>query len=617
MRWAGRKVGPFALSGADLYRWPMPRLPDPPDIAWDDHGRLWDRRYGDIYFSREDGLAETRLTFLEGCGLPGAWAGRAGFAICELGFGTGLNFLATLDLWRRTRPAGAILDFHTIEAHLLNHDDAARALAAFPELTDLAARLLSAWPVRCHAGQTIWFADLGVRLVVHQGDAAAVLADLRGRFDAFFLDGFAPARNTAMWSQTVFDALARLAAPDAKAATFSVAATVREGLAAAGFSVARAPGFGRKKHRLIAQRSGDADPITPPRTVAIIGGGIAGAAAADAFMRRGCAVTIHDAGPSLAGGASGNPAGLISLRLDRGPAGPLWLGAYLAAVARYRGLGAEVFVQTGLAQNPRSAAEATAFADLTDDPALPADWLAVQGGGFLLPQAGVLNPVAAIAKLSAGAEIRCGAAVDDPRQLTADAVVIAAGPGLSGFGLSGVVDLQLSRGQIDWVGAPQSQPAVSDGGYVARAFGLGVYGATFAPAAGVAQAVNAADSAANWQVLQRLAPELANAAHLGARASVRAATPDRLPLCGECPDPDEWAKTPAHAWADAPMPRRRRLYLLGGFGARGLTLAPMLADDLAALVCGAPPLLGQTFADQIDPARFLRRALRRRKPDLG
>jgi tRNA U34 5-methylaminomethyl-2-thiouridine-forming methyltransferase MnmC len=237
----------FGLRHGDIT--PMPRLPDPPDIAWDDQGRLWDRRYGDIFFSRDDGLAETRLTFLDGCGLPQAWAGRDRFAICELGFGTGLNALAAIQAWRAARPPGAILHFHSIEAHLLDRADAARALSAFPELADLAAVLLAQWPVRCRAPQALWFGPYRVCVTIHQGEAEAILASLDARFDAWFLDGFAPARNGAMWTSSVFAQIARLSAPGARAATFSSAAAVRDGLAGAGFAVTRLAGYGRKRHR--------------------------------------------------------------------------------------------------------------------------------------------------------------------------------------------------------------------------------------------------------------------------------------------------------------------------------------------------------------------------------
>ncbi|MFZ4071449.1 MAG: tRNA (5-methylaminomethyl-2-thiouridine)(34)-methyltransferase MnmD [Caulobacterales bacterium] len=590
----------------------MPRLPDPPDIDWDDQGRLWDRRYGDIYFSRDDGLAETRLTFLDGCGLPQAWAGRARFAIGELGFGTGLNVLATMQAWRATRPPGGVLSLHSIEAHLLDRADAARALGAFPELADHAAELLAKWPVRCRAPQTLWFERDRVCLTIHQGDAEAVLASLEARFDAWFLDGFAPARNGAMWTSSVFAHLARLSAPGARAATFSSAAAVRDGLAGAGFAVARLAGYGRKRHRLIAQFPGVAAAPAPPRRVAVIGAGIAGAGVTDALIRRGVAVCVYDRAPRIADAASGNPAGLVSLRLDRGPLGPFFLAAYLAAVVRYRALGGGVFASCGLRQ---LALPAPALADFRADPPLPPDWFRPDTDGVVLSHAGVLNPPAAIAAMLAGADLRLGAAID-PSAIDADAVVIAAGAGLAGFGASAFAPIALSRGQIDWVAGGRHRQALSDGGYVAPFAGGAVYGATFAPSApGVEPVVTPQDSAANRNVLVRLAADLADQPVAGARAGVRATLPDRLPLCGLCPDTDKWAGVHPQDWAGAAMARRAGLYLLGGFGARGLTFSPLLGEALAAEMCGEPSPLAQGWRAALDPARFLRRALRRHKPD--
>src|SRR5471032_533069 len=116
------------------------------DIDWDAAGTPRSRRFDDIYFSREGGLAESRTVFLEGCGLPDAWRGRSRFVVGELGFGTGLNILALLDLWRRARDPGARLHVFSVEAYPAPADGCRRALALWPELADLAGTLISAWP---------------------------------------------------------------------------------------------------------------------------------------------------------------------------------------------------------------------------------------------------------------------------------------------------------------------------------------------------------------------------------------------------------------------------------------------------------------------------------------
>ena len=225
-------------------------------LAWSNDGQPRSWLYGDVYFSAEDGLAEARAVFLAGCGLPEAWAGRRHFVVGELGFGTGLNIAALIDLWRRTRPPQGRLHIFSIEAHPITADDARRALGHWPELAALTQRLTSAWPGRALGPHRVEFADLGVILDVAVGEVAEALSAWQGRADAWFLDGFAPARNPAMWSDEVLALVAARSAPGASAATFTVAGQVRRGLAAAGFEVARAPGFGRKRERLTARLPG-------------------------------------------------------------------------------------------------------------------------------------------------------------------------------------------------------------------------------------------------------------------------------------------------------------------------------------------------------------------------
>ncbi|MEJ0059824.1 MAG: MnmC family methyltransferase [Terricaulis sp.] len=142
--------------------------------------------------------------------------------------------------------------------------------------------LLAQWPVRAYA---LWFPDDGVALTLLHGEAEACLENLVGTFDAFFLDGFSPARNAAMWSDAVFAHIARLAAPRARVATFTVAGSVRRGLDAAGFDAEKKPGFASKRERLEGVLRDDARskhfPLYPyaassPRRVAVIGAGVAG-----------------------------------------------------------------------------------------------------------------------------------------------------------------------------------------------------------------------------------------------------------------------------------------------------------------------------------------------------
>ena len=208
-------------------------------LTWSDDGQPRSRRYDDVYFSAEDGLAEARAVFLDGCGLPQAWTGRDRFVVGELGFGTGLNVVALIELWAHRRPHEARLQIFSVEAHPLSANEARRALAHWPEFADLAARLTDRWPGRARGPHRVELPELGVVLDVSVGEAAEALAAWSGRADAWFLDGFAPARNPAMWCDEVLALVAARSAPGAAAATFTVADQVRRGLAAASPAPAR------------------------------------------------------------------------------------------------------------------------------------------------------------------------------------------------------------------------------------------------------------------------------------------------------------------------------------------------------------------------------------------
>lgn len=209
-------------------------MTDHPRLEWRD-GVPVATRYGDPYYALPqaagDGLAEARHVYLAGNDLPGRL--RAGFAVAELGFGTGLNALA---LCAATRVSVTMTSF---EAHPMARDDIARALAPFAGLATEA--LLDQWP-----GPEIALPGVALRIV--EGDARATVPDWAGRADAWFLDGFAPARNPEMWEAGLLSAVAARTAPGGTFATFTAAGAVRRDLDAAGFDVARVAGFGAKRH---------------------------------------------------------------------------------------------------------------------------------------------------------------------------------------------------------------------------------------------------------------------------------------------------------------------------------------------------------------------------------
>lgn len=222
-------------------------------LEWRDEKIPVSTRFDDPYFSLDNGLNETRHVFLAGNGLPDRFAqsrqGGQGFHVAELGFGTGLNLLATWQAWEasgQTTP----LRFTSFEAFPMSADEMARALTAFPEVAAYADRLVAAW------AQDPRLTTLdGIEARVILGDARDTLAAQDWRADAWFLDGFSPAKNPELWDADLIQAVGDHTAPEGTAATYTAAGFVRRNLEAAGFDVSRVSGFGRKRHMTVARKT--------------------------------------------------------------------------------------------------------------------------------------------------------------------------------------------------------------------------------------------------------------------------------------------------------------------------------------------------------------------------
>lgn len=296
----------------------------PAHVQFDDPahgGTAFAPAFGDVYHSKAGAWAQAQHVFLAGNGLPQRWARRQTFTVLETGFGLGNNFLATWLAWREDPRRPARLIFISVEKHPLRAQDLQRALAFCPQ-PELAQALLSQWPPATHDLHCLDFDGGAVRLLLALGDVSTWLPELTGPVDAFFLDGFAPARNSQMWAPHVLAACGRLAAADATAATWSVARPVRDGLAAAGFIVERVPGFAGKAMMCRARRremrhthkaQAPVGRLAAPscRTALVIGAGLAGASVARALAASGVKVTVLEEDPYPAGKTSGNPAGLF------------------------------------------------------------------------------------------------------------------------------------------------------------------------------------------------------------------------------------------------------------------------------------------------------------------
>ena len=308
------------------------------EVAWAESGDPLSRQFHDVYYSVDNGLEESRYVFLQGNDLPHRCLahGQPRFCVAETGFGTGLNFLLTWQAWRELPAGTPSLHYLSFEKYPLSAVDLAKALAAWPGLAPLAAELLDHYPGLLPGQHRIVLDGGRVLLDLWWEDVSQALPDLAGRderlVDAWYLDGFAPARNESMWSSQLLHNVARLSRPLATFATFTAAGHVRRKLAEAGFDVSKAPGYGRKREclrgTLAATVAADSTgPVTPwdlphgplparPERVLVVGAGLAGCTLAAAVAARGIDVTVVDRA-ALAGAGSGNDQGILYTRLSR------------------------------------------------------------------------------------------------------------------------------------------------------------------------------------------------------------------------------------------------------------------------------------------------------------
>ncbi|NVK36747.1 MAG: bifunctional tRNA (5-methylaminomethyl-2-thiouridine)(34)-methyltransferase MnmD/FAD-dependent 5-carboxymethylaminomethyl-2-thiouridine(34) oxidoreductase MnmC [Gammaproteobacteria bacterium] len=323
-------------------------------IQWQ-NGSPVSTQFDDVYFSKASGIDETRYVFLEHNQLPQRWVDHpaAQFTIAETGFGTGLNFLCAWESWLKHSQAGQTLNFVSVEKFPLDKTSLQLALDQWPKLKTLSDALVSVYPSlvagwHCIPLPIINESSGQVILHLYLGDIHEWLDEYQGKVDAWFLDGFAPAKNPEMWSPHLFESMGKLSTSNTTVATFTAAGLVRRGLQGVGFATQKVKGFGRKREMLCAeyqQIQGPCQPqwlsgnpwFLPPnfnskqRHAVIIGAGIAGCSTAYALAKRGWKVTLMDKHQTFANGASGNAQGVLYAKLasKMNPQSEFYLSGYL------------------------------------------------------------------------------------------------------------------------------------------------------------------------------------------------------------------------------------------------------------------------------------------------
>lgn len=600
----------------------------PAEPAFDPNGTPWSPAYGDVYHSAGGAPEQARHVFLAGNELPDRWRHRRRFVIFETGFGIGANFLTAWQAWRDDPSACRELHFVSVEKHPFRRRDLHDLLARWPPFARLAEELVAVWPP-LQPGIHRLHLDTGrVHLTLGFGEAASLLPRMECGADAVFLDGFAPDRNPDLWSEAVCHGLARQCAPGATLATWTVAGPVREHLRRAGFAVEKRPGFGGKREMLVGRLAKNVAPWIPqPDAVTVIGSGIAGCAISERLAARGISVTLLESGTGPAGGASGNHAGVFRPLpdLDDSRLARTLRACFLYGARRLEALPGLRAGRTGVVHLGRDArhvamqrrvAEAQGedgflrFVEREEATDL-VGW-PVEAGGWHFPGGAWIHPPSACRALLAKSGEQLAARFSQPvsgiaaspagwRLQDADGrllqqashVVLANGTQAPALVPDTFLPIRIGRGLVSHLpdelapgraGLPRL--VVTRSGYVTPPVdGIRCAGATMA-ADDADPVPRTDDHRENLLRLDAILPGFAagvDPVSLPGRVGFRPMSPDRLPLVGEL---------------------RPGLWVLGGFGARGLVWSQLCAELLASRIAGDPLPLETDLVHALRPARF-------------
>lgn len=651
----------------------------PANLEFNAEGTPVSRDFDDVYFSNDNGLEETRYVFLDGNHLGTRFPEhpRRLFVVAESGFGTGLNFLTlwqAFDCFRAAYPEATLqrLHFISFEKFPLTAHDLRLAHQRWPELAHWAEQLQTQWPPAIGGCHRLILDDGRVTLDLWLGDINDLTDKLddsmNQKVDAWFLDGFAPAKNPDMWSPHLFSAMARLARPGATLATFTSAGFVRRGLQEAGFTMRKTKGFGRKRDMLVGVMEQDlAIPAQAPwfarrastsREVAIVGGGIASALLSLALLHRGWQVTLYCADEAPATGASGNRQGaLYPLLSAHDPAlFQFFPAAFTFARRLYDSLpvafdhdwcgvtqlGWDEKSQQKITQMlslglPEDIAHAVTAQQVTETTGVDTGCGGIQYplGGWLCPAE--LTSAAIALGQSRGLTVYYAHKVQslsrtahwklrfaDGKEAQHASVVLANGHHITQFTQTASLPVYPVGGQVSHIPtAPQlsklRQVLCYDGYLTPQnpSNGHHCIGASYHRGETDMQ-YSEADQQQNRQRLVDCFPDASWAKEVDvsegqARCGVRCATRDHLPMAGNVPDYDATLEV-YQDLADSKetavsAPVHPELFMLGGLGSRGLCSAPLLAEALAAQMSDEPVPLDRVTLAGLNPNRLWVRKL--------
>ncbi|WP_434800745.1 FAD-dependent 5-carboxymethylaminomethyl-2-thiouridine(34) oxidoreductase MnmC [Acinetobacter johnsonii] len=606
------------------------------------------KQFGDVYFSKDNGLLETRHVFLNGNDLPERLSNLQPFeyfSVGETGFGTGLNILALWQLWQQVRPNNhSHLHAISVEKFPLSKTDLIRALNVWPELKPIADQLIAQYPYPIAGCHRLCFPEERFSLDLWLGDAHDVFPSMAktSSVNAWFLDGFAPACNPDIWEEQVLNHIVRLSGIRTTFSSFSVAGVLKRGLTQHGISISRPRGYKHKREMLKAiwlaaepENTSDAvdtqsvlnqnrpDQIPhafKQRQIAIIGAGIAGLTSAWAFAERGHQVTLYDQSEPLAGG-SGNPLALLNPKLcpiEQSHEHLMTL-AWQHALQHYPKF--QAFRPIQVHQLALKKAE-----DLLDlEQQYPADLLTAETAAYSaliteypslnLTEAGAVSPhqlkdqilahpliqfvQANITKINPEHNELFNEQAQSLGQF--DHVIVCCARHTAAFFEQYPV-LKPIRGQVSWM-ENTAQPlalnqAYSYGGYCMQLDAQQlILGASFYPNRDDSD-VLLEDHVHNYELIHSVFPDYAQSlpdvTTWQGRASVRAQSLDYFPVLGK-------------------MSEQTEIYSFAGLGSKGFLFAPLCSEILAAQILKEACPVPESLLQKLSPTRFHKK-LKAKKP---
>lgn len=547
-------------------------------------------------------MAETRHVFLENNALPGAWAGRDRFTIAETGFGTGLNFLAVWALFEATAAPDAVLDYVSFEMYPLAPGEILKTLAHWSgEFGGRLERMVAQYPLRVTGWHRVDFGRVRLTLIFDDVNLAIPRVGIPAGVDAWFLDGFAPAKNPQMWSEVLFSNMARLSKPGTTLASFTAAGIAKDGLRRSGFSIEKRRGYGRKRDMIAGRFEQGVAPVMPARVqnVAILGGGLAGAACAKILRERGIGHRIFETAPQLAAGASGNFKGIFNPRFSalRGVESDFYAAAYAGVARTVKTIKCgSLHLVTGAEKAKRfeSTVAQWGWHDehmrfVTAGEASDIGGVSVPYGALYLPDSGQVSPRDLVHDWAAGSVVEYSTTVPRDRFDAYDAVILACGQAAAQMV---TLPIHTVRGQIIEVGAvPVSaglKTNICFGGYIGACdAGHHVVGSTFQKWL-TSTELRAEDTHDILAKLAETIPALAalrTASPTNARAALRCTTADHFPLIGAVPD-------------------RPGLYVSVAHGSHGMASALMGAHLIADQMQAGALCLPADTVQHLSPSRI-------------